>query len=99
MVRTLSTKIDNNRVTVSSAGTAVQFDTDAHILRSIMIQALDTNQGKVFIGGSAVSATRGIYMAPGAVIELSFTGDVPLSDFWVDAANANDVVDWFAEFK
>lgn len=100
MARTLSGKLDNNNVNVASAGTRVQFDTAKHVLRSISIKALKGNMGDVYIGGSAVSSTRGLPMLPGELREFTFgTTEVKLSEFWVDADNNDDKIAWLAVFK
>ena len=99
MARTLATKIDNNNVTVSSAGTSVQFDTAKHPVRYLKLHTPVGNSGLVYVGGSAVSATRGFPMAANTSIEFTFAGDVLLSDWWVDAATNGDILVWLAEFK
>jgi len=78
---------------VASAGTAVVLDATERRLNSLMVIAHDDNVGRVFYGGSDVDSATQKGLAPGESIVIS-GAPFPLSDIYIDAANANDGVDF-----
>ena len=83
---------------IPTAGTAVQVSASAIPVSTVIFQADPANTGAVYVGDSAVAATRGIVLNPGDITSISAdrlgqTGqELRLSDFYVDAAtNGNDV--------
>jgi hypothetical protein len=81
-------------ITVSSAGTAVQADHKGNF-RTVMFKARSGNAGKVYIGGSDVSSSDGMELDRGDTITFNLTEDASSSQFWADAANNDDKVDFF----
>ena len=91
--------IKEGTVTVSSAGTAVQFEATGISVRSIYILAPDTNTGLIYLGSSTVSSSLGPRMAPGKELTLSVApGELPinLSQLYVDAASSSDKIEYLA---
>lgn len=82
-------------VTVSSAGTAVQFSTAQDPLRSIRIVVAT---GTCYVGDSTVDSTNSPALAVTEELSLDWTVGKPgvLSDLWVDAANNNDAIRYWA---
>lgn len=86
-------------VTLLVPGTRQQLSTTSKIVRSFLIQAKPSNTGNVFIGSSEVTSTKCTVLSPGAnaSIEAPQMGnggadDMDLSDWYLDAATANDQV-------
>ena len=91
--------IKEGTVTVSSAGTAVQFEATGISVRSIYILAPDTNSGLIYLGSSTVSSSSGSRMAPGKALTLSVVpGELPInmSQLYVDAASSGDKIEYLA---
>ena len=89
--------------TVAAPGTAVQLEDvegAAAPVVGVVIQALETNEGKVVVGGKDVVAAPGTHAAPTRKgIALSPGADVTmdvndLGAIWVDATVAGDGVSW-----
>lgn len=85
---------------VTTAGTRVQLTSTATLADNLVIQAIKTNTGNIFLGDSSVSSTRGFTLVPGQFI--SFEGSrrrdgsdyLDLSTFWLDCATNGDGVQW-----
>lgn len=98
----LSALVLNNTsaITVSSAGTAVQFSTTPINCTNLFIQARAGNSGLIYIGGSTVSASNkfGYSLAAGVGVNFAPVTTKTLyynvSDFWVDAVSSNDGLTW-----
>lgn len=91
--------IDINTVTVTTAGTRVQFSTaDSRPWRVITVSARPSNGSAVYVGLSGVTATAGIQLMPGA--SYPFTppegSGVTLKQLYADAAVNSDRVDYAA---
>jgi hypothetical protein len=90
-------RFDTGQTDVPSAGTAVQISNTSDRVRWIRFKAIPGNTGSGFVGKSDVSATNGFTLEKDDDIGLAFDfkeGSVPFSDFWVDAANNGDDVEW-----
>lgn len=91
----------NGLVTVSSAGTAVQFSSAPLKVKAIFIYAPAGNSGDVYIGDSAVDSTNTPPLSPGEHYEIEFkseTHDTPgeLSNIYADAATSGNTVRYLA---
>jgi hypothetical protein len=82
-----SSTISDGSKAVTSAGTAVALGSAT--TREIYVTALDTNTGKIFIGGSTVSSTSGMYIYPGQTMTFSINN---LSKIYIDAENNGEGV-------
>ena len=80
-------------IKVTSAGTAVQAASKGNA-RSLVFKARNDNAGTCYLGGSDVSATDGMSLVPGESIQLELKDAISTSQFWADAANNNDQVDF-----
>ncbi len=80
-------------IKVTAAGTRVQAANKGNA-RSLIFKARHNNAGDVYLGGSDVSSTSGMALAPGESLALQVQGAVSSSQFWADAANNNDQVDF-----
>ena len=80
-------------IKVTAAGTRVQAVHKGNI-RAAIFKARHSNAGDCYIGGSDVSSTDGMVLAPGEAIHLQVQDAVANSQFWADADNNNDQVDF-----
>lgn len=80
-------------IKITSAGTRVQAANKGNA-RSLVFKARHGNVGDCYIGGSDVSSTAGMVLAPGEALQLQVSNAVSSSQFWADAANNNDQVDF-----
>lgn len=87
-----------NSVTVTSAGTAVQFTTDTAPYKNITVRARPNNSSLAYVGDSSVNSTAGFALNPGEahVFNAKQGIGIRLSDLYADAAASNDVVDYWA---
>lgn len=95
--------IDINTVTVTTAGTRVQFSTaDSRPWRVITVSARPSNGSAVYVGLSGVTATAGIQLMPGGSYPFRVPDSAPggagitLRQLYADAAKNSDRVDYFA---
>lgn len=86
-------------VTVTTAGTRVQLTSTNTYVSNVTVQGLGANTGKIFVGDSSVSATRGYELSPGSGIAITSIVTpkgtqelVNLADIWFDAASNGDKV-------
>lgn len=88
---------------VATPGTEVQLLNSTLKVAGYQLIARKSNSGTVYIGGSStidasilsVASSYGLALTPGDVTEFSigpFMFDA--RDLWVDAATANDQLDW-----
>lgn len=95
MANKLTTVAD---VTVTTAGTRVQVTATSTLCESILFQGHPSNTGKVYVGDSNVSATRGTSLDAkiGYTVASNPKGDgshlFDLSDYWVDAQTNGEKV-------
>lgn len=80
-------------IKVITAGTRVQAAAKGPG-RSLVFKARHGNVGDCYIGGSDVSSTAGMTLAPGEALTVQVQDAVSSSQFWADAANNNDQVDF-----
>ena len=80
-------------IKVSAAGTRVQAASKGPG-RSFVFKARHGNVGDCYLGGSDVSSTAGMALAPGEALAMEVKDAVSSSQFWADAANNNDQVDF-----
>ena len=80
-------------IKVTSAGTSVQAASKGNV-RSLVFKARNDNTGTCYLGGSDVSATDGMSLVPGESIQLELRDAISTSQFWADAANNDDQIDF-----
>ena len=80
-------------IKVTTAGTRVQAGHKANI-KTAVFKARSDNTGDLYLGGSDVSSTDGMTLTPGESIQLHLANPISTSQFWADAANNNDQVDF-----
>ena len=80
-------------IKVTAAGTRVQAAHKGN-LSTAVFKARSDNTGDVYLGGSDVSSTDGMTLIPGESIQLHLANPVSSAQFWVDADNNNDQVDF-----
>lgn len=85
------------QLTVAVAGIRTRVSTQELPITTLVVSAPAANTGNIYVGDSAVSATRGIEVAKGTTV--SITADMSgraggeefiLSDFYIDAATSGD---------
>ena len=80
-------------IKVTAAGTRVQA-THKGNFKTGVFKARADNTGDVYLGGDDVSSSDGMTLTPGESIQLQLADGVSSSQFWADAANNNDQVDY-----
>ena len=80
-------------IKVTAAGTRVQAGHKSNF-NTAVFKARSDNSGDVYLGGSDVSSTDGMTLTPGESIQLQLANPVSTAQFWADAANNNDQVDF-----
>ena len=80
-------------IKVTAAGTRVQAAHKGNF-RTVVFKAGSDNTGDVYLGGDDVSSTDGMTLTPGESVQLQLANPVSTSQFWADAANNNDQVDF-----
>ena len=80
-------------IKVTAAGTRVQAAHKGNF-NTAVFKARSDNTGDVYLGGDDVSSTDGMTLTPGESIQLQLGNPVSTSQFWADAANNNDQVDF-----
>jgi len=85
--------IISGTINVATAGTRVQA---AHkgTIRTVLFKARAANTGKVYLGGSDVSSSAGMALAPGEAIPVNLKDPISTAQFWADADTNNDKVDF-----
>lgn len=87
-VITPPTSLGNGSKDVASAGTAVVLAADTTISR-VVIRAKDSNTGKIFVGGSGVSSSSGIWLVQTESQEIQIDN---LIKVYIDAESDGDGV-------
>ena len=80
-------------IKVTAAGTSVQVANKGNA-RSMVFKARNDNTGTCYLGGSDVSATDGMSSVPGESIQLELANAISTFQFWADAANKYDQIDF-----
>ena len=80
-------------IKVTAAGTRVPAAHKGNF-KTAVFKARSDNAGDVYLGGDDVSSTEGMTLTPGESIQLQLAIAVSTSQFWADAANNNDQVDF-----
>jgi len=80
-------------IKVTAVGTRVQAAHKGNF-KTVVFKARSDNTGDVYLGGDDVSSTDGMTLTPGESIQLQLVNPVSTSQFWADAANNNDQVDF-----
>lgn len=80
-------------IKVTSAGTRVQAAHKDNV-KTVTFKARSDNTGDVYLGGSDVSSTDGMTIIPGESVVIEVRNPVSTSQFYADAANNNDQVDF-----
>ena len=93
--------IIHGRVTVVSAGEAVQFTKDSTPVKYLLLQVPADNSGSIYFGNATVASNNAPAIAKGTSKEFTFKHDAKetpcnLSDFYVDAGTNGDVVNYLA---
>ena len=84
-----TSSISNGSKAVTTAGTAVALATST-ACQSVLIQAKAANTGVIYVGGSTVSSTSGIFLYAGESVEMSVDN---LSDVYINSSvNGEGVV-------
>jgi hypothetical protein len=80
--------------TVTTAGAAVELGS-APVYGSLIVKALDTNTGKIYVGnnGSAtVSSSTGLVLLSSEVVVFEYAGS--LGDLFIDSSVNGEGVSW-----
>lgn len=85
---TLPASPKNNQVTVSTAGTRVQLGSNT-LTVGVIVQALSTNTGLIYLGDSAVSSGNGFELQAG---QATSAGVSNTNALWVDASVNGDKI-------
>ncbi len=93
--------IIHGRVTVGSAGKAVQLTKDSTLVKYLLLQVPAVNSGSIYFGNATVAHDNAPAIAKGTSKEFTFKYDAEetpcdLSDFYVDANASGDMVNYLA---
>ena len=80
-------------IKITAAGTRVQASNKGNA-KSLIFKARHDNTGDCYLGGDDVSSTDGLTLAPGEAVHVQVPDAIATSQFWADAANNNDQVDF-----
>ena len=80
-------------IEVTSAGTRVQPAYKGNFTTAVLSAGSD-NTAAVYLGGGDDSPTAGSRLVRGGSIQLHLADPISNSQFWADAANNNDQVDF-----
>ncbi len=80
-------------IRVSRAGVSVRAAEKGNA-RLLIFKAREDNLGNCYLGGSDVSAVDGMSLIPGEIIQIELRDAIPTSQFWIDAANSGDQIDF-----
>jgi hypothetical protein len=83
-------------ITVTTAGTAVQSPKSGSV-KAVLFKASSSNTGAIYVGDSSVSSSNGVELQPGAAIQMAFEGYERLEDWYADADDNNDRVDFIGD--
>ena len=88
-------RFDAGSLSITTAGTELQFSNTADRVKSISVRARPGNTGNVFFGVSDITSTNGWTLQPGESKTVDFgQGSVLFSVFYGDAASNGDILDW-----
>lgn len=89
----LTTPLSGQR-TIVTAGTALQLASTRVVNCPVIIKALPTNVGTMFVGAVSgdVTLDNGLPLSAGDAVVFSFVSD--LSNIWIDATSSGDKVAW-----
>lgn len=91
-------KLSSGKKVVTTAGTRVQLPLSSETCRSIVLQALGTNEGEIVVGGENVVAKAGSHATPEQVgVALAAKSYISIdvvdsSQVWIDATKNGDGV-------
>ena len=98
------THLRSGHTIVATPGTAVRIEDEtgnpAAPCTSVILQALETNEGKIVFGGKSVVAEAGTHATPtrkGVSLAAGATAAIDINDptgIWIDATVAGDGVSW-----
>lgn len=83
--------------TVTTAGTAVQLGTQATLGGEVVIKALSTNTGLIYVGNDGagdVASTNGFVLSKNEWVELDVCKVSSLAAIWIDSSVNGDGVSW-----
>lgn len=78
-----ATTVLMGKVTVTTAGTRVQLSGTSKPSKAVVIRALETNTGLVYVGDSTVASTNGHRLSPGESVGLEIAD---LTNVYLDSA-------------
>ena len=83
-------------ITVTTAGTAVKSPKSGTV-KAILFKARSSNAGNAYVGASSVSSSSGVELQPGEAVHMVFQGREKLQNWYADAENNSDRVDFVAD--
>ena len=85
------TSIVSGKTTVTTAGTRVQLPTNTAV--GIVIKALTSNTGTIYVGSSLVSASIGFQLLAGDTVSVDISNTNVL---WIDSSVSGEGVTWLS---
>ena len=83
----------NGKVTVTTAGTAVALSGSSTSIKAVIVKALYSNTGKIYVGNSSVDSSNGYELESGEGVSL---GIDDLNKVYIDADNNGEGVVYIA---
>jgi hypothetical protein len=87
----LPTSVSHARVAVTTAGTRVQLALFS--CKAVVVKALPTNTGVIYVGGSTVSSADGFVLSANESVSLDIDN---VNHIWIDAEFSLEGVTWMA---
>ena len=86
----MSDQVTCKKLTIATAGTVTQVDSQVRIVRRATVRNPSTNAGLVYFGGSNLAATAQASLVVGAEFILY---DIDIASLYVTTANNNEKVE------
>lgn len=87
----LPTAVSNDKVIIATAGTRVQMPTFS--CKAVVIKALPTNSGLIYVGSSTVASTNGFILSASESVSLDIDNT---NHIWLDCSVSGDGVTYMA---
>lgn len=92
-------RFKTEKVTVTTAGTAVPLSSSKKYVASLVIDASSTNTNNVYVGDSSVDSTTGLKLKPEKAVDIELQNDangkmmeIDLNEIYVDADSDGNFV-------
>lgn len=85
--------LTTGKTTVTTAGTRVVLATSASVNSGVVVKALASNTGLIYVGNSTVASTNGFQLSAGDTVTIITAS---LANVYIDSAVNTEGVTWLA---